>query len=116
MLLEIFSLVALAIYGFEPVSLRYFKLSEDGTLHFLEHGLAPDTIPVVPTLPIPEIAKLIECFLRRMKVAWARNANCAPSARIRGAIPLPDSALQTHCFLHDTIVIQMTFPLLRGGL
>jgi hypothetical protein len=31
----VFSMVALAIYGFEPVSLRYFKLNQDGTLHYL---------------------------------------------------------------------------------
>ncbi len=28
-------MVALAIYGFEPVSLRYFKLNADGTLRYL---------------------------------------------------------------------------------
>jgi hypothetical protein len=32
----VFDLVALALYGFEPVSLRYFKLNADGTLHYLE--------------------------------------------------------------------------------
>ncbi len=31
----VFSLVALAIYGQEPVSLRYFKFNPDGTLHYL---------------------------------------------------------------------------------
>jgi hypothetical protein len=31
----VFSLVALAIYGYEPVSLRYFKFNPDGTLHYL---------------------------------------------------------------------------------
>jgi len=31
----VFSLVALAIYGFEPLSLRYFKFNPDGTLHYL---------------------------------------------------------------------------------
>jgi len=32
----VFSLVALAIYGYEPVSLRYFKLNPDGTPRYLE--------------------------------------------------------------------------------
>jgi hypothetical protein len=31
----VFSLVGLAIYGFEPVSLRYFKFNPDGTLRYL---------------------------------------------------------------------------------
>jgi hypothetical protein len=31
----VFSMVALAIYGFEPVSLRYFKFNADGTLRYL---------------------------------------------------------------------------------
>jgi hypothetical protein len=31
----IFSLAALALYGFEPVSLRYFRINADGTLHYL---------------------------------------------------------------------------------
>ncbi len=31
----VFSLVGLAIYGFEPVSLRYFRFEPDGTLHYL---------------------------------------------------------------------------------
>jgi len=31
----VFSMVALAIYGFEPTSLRYFKFNPDGTLHYL---------------------------------------------------------------------------------
>jgi hypothetical protein len=31
----VFSLVALAIYGYEPVSLRYFKFNPDGTLRYL---------------------------------------------------------------------------------
>ncbi len=32
----IFTMVALAIHGYEPVSLRYFKIKPDGTLHYLE--------------------------------------------------------------------------------
>jgi hypothetical protein len=32
----VFSMVALALYGFEPVSLRYFKVNSDGTLRYLE--------------------------------------------------------------------------------
>lgn len=31
----VFSLVGLAIYGYEPVSLRYFKFNADGTLRYL---------------------------------------------------------------------------------
>jgi hypothetical protein len=31
----VFSMVGLAIYGFEPVSLRYFHFNPDGTLHYL---------------------------------------------------------------------------------
>jgi hypothetical protein len=31
----VFSFVALAIYGFEPVSLRYFKFEPDGTIRYL---------------------------------------------------------------------------------
>jgi hypothetical protein len=31
----VFSLVGLAIYGFEPVSVRYFKLNPDGSLRYL---------------------------------------------------------------------------------
>jgi len=30
----VFSMVALAIYGYEPVSLRYFKFNPDGSLHY----------------------------------------------------------------------------------
>lgn len=32
----VFSMVGLALYGYEPVSLRYFKPNADGTLHYLE--------------------------------------------------------------------------------
>lgn len=32
----VFSMVALALYGYEPTSLRYFKPNPDGTLHYLE--------------------------------------------------------------------------------
>jgi hypothetical protein len=32
----VFSMVGLALYGYEPVSLRYFKFNPDGTLHYLE--------------------------------------------------------------------------------
>lgn len=30
-----YDLVALAVHGFEPTSLRYFKLNQDGTIHYL---------------------------------------------------------------------------------
>jgi hypothetical protein len=32
----VFSMVGLALYGYEPVSLRYFRFNPDGTLHYLE--------------------------------------------------------------------------------
>jgi hypothetical protein len=32
----VFSMVALALYGYEPVSLRYFKFKPDGTIHYLD--------------------------------------------------------------------------------
>jgi hypothetical protein len=32
----VFSMVGLALYGYEPVSLRYFKFNTDGTLHYLD--------------------------------------------------------------------------------
>jgi hypothetical protein len=32
----VFSMVALVLYGFEPVSLRYFKFLPDGTIHYLD--------------------------------------------------------------------------------
>ncbi len=32
----VFDLVALVLYGYEPVSLRYFKVNPDGTLRYLE--------------------------------------------------------------------------------
>ena len=31
-------MAALAIHGYEPVSLRYFKLCPDGTLHYLDEA------------------------------------------------------------------------------
>ncbi len=34
----VFSIVALVLYGYEPVSLRYFKLNPDGTVRYLEIG------------------------------------------------------------------------------
>jgi hypothetical protein len=32
----VFGMVGLALYGYEPVSLRYFRFNPDGTLHYLE--------------------------------------------------------------------------------
>jgi hypothetical protein len=32
----VFTMVALALYGYEPTSLRYFRFNPDGTLHYLE--------------------------------------------------------------------------------
>jgi hypothetical protein len=46
----VFSLVALAIYGFEPVSLRYFRINADGTLHYL-------TAEDIDTMEKAELAK-----------------------------------------------------------
>jgi hypothetical protein len=34
----VFDLVALAVYGYEPVALRYFRLRPDGTLAYLTHS------------------------------------------------------------------------------
>jgi hypothetical protein len=34
--LLIFSLIALELHGYEPVSLRYFRVNDDGTLHYLD--------------------------------------------------------------------------------
>jgi hypothetical protein len=34
----VFSMVALVLYGYEPVALRYFKLTPDGKIHYIEAG------------------------------------------------------------------------------
>jgi hypothetical protein len=34
----VFSMVGLALYGYEPVSLRYFKFKPDGTIHYLDQS------------------------------------------------------------------------------
>ncbi len=34
----VFDLVALVVHGFEPTSLRYFKINEDGSLHYFEQA------------------------------------------------------------------------------
>ena len=50
-----FSLTALAVLGYEPVSLRYFRIEDDGSLHYLS---------------LEEIASLEKSKGQRLKATW----------------------------------------------
>lgn len=50
-----FSLTALAVMGYEPLSLRFFSLRDDGSIHYLEDG---------------EIAALEKVRAQRLKSTW----------------------------------------------
>ena len=68
-----FSLLAAAVHGYEPVSLRYFRVDDDGSLHYfteeeiagLEHVKSRKLVPFMPDPDFSPAFRNMELTLRR---------------------------------------------------